>query len=103
MRATGDIGANSAFSNAVSAGKRLKVWNTKLTPWRLNSNSALRDIRVMSHPATTTRPSVGESRAPIMFSSVVLPEPDGPSTTTNSSGRTSNDTSASAITSFPPT
>ena len=57
----------------------------------------------MSCPATTTRPSVGESRAPMMFSSVVLPLPEGPSTTTNSSAATSNETSASATTSLSPT
>jgi hypothetical protein len=81
----------------------LNVWNTKLTPWRRNANSSLRDARVMSRPATTIRPSVGESSAPIMFSSVVLPHPDGPSTTTNSSAWTSNDTSASATTVPSPT
>jgi hypothetical protein len=32
----------------------------------------LRDARVMSCPATTTRPSAGESSAPTTFSSVVL-------------------------------
>jgi hypothetical protein len=57
----------------------------------------------MSRPATTTRPSVGESRAPIMFRSVVFPLPDGPSTTTNSSAATLNETSASATTSLSPT
>jgi len=50
----------------------------------------------MSRPATTIRPLVGESRAPIMFSSVVLPLPDGPRMTTNSSGAIESVTSASA-------
>ena len=57
----------------------------------------------MSWPATTTRPSLGESSAPMMFSNVVLPLPDGPNTTTRSSAATRNDTSASATTSLEPT
>jgi hypothetical protein len=60
-------------------------------------------MRVMSCPATTTRPSLGESSAPMMFSSVVLPLPDGPSTTTKSPAPTDSETLASAATSWSPT
>ncbi len=35
-------------------------------------------IRFTSRPSTHTRPAVGSSRPPMMFSSVVLPEPDRP-------------------------
>ena len=70
----------------------------KLTPWRRKRNSSLREAFVMSCPATMTVPPVGESSAPIMFSSVVLPLPDGPSTTMNSRSATASVTSSSAVT-----
>jgi hypothetical protein len=35
-------------------------------------------IRFTSRPSTQTRPAVGSSRPPMMFSSVVLPDPDRP-------------------------
>lgn len=52
----------------------------------------------MSVPAATIRPEVGDSMAPMRFSSVVLPDPDGPSTTTNSPNPTSRFTSRTACT-----
>ena len=48
-------------------------------------------------------PLARRSSAPMMFSSVVLPLPDGPSTTTKSSAATRMETSASATTTFVPT
>ena len=89
---------NSTFSSAVSAGNRLKVWKMKLTVWRRKRNSSAREARVMSCPAIRTVPSVGESRAPIMLSSVVLPLPEGPSTTVNSPGSTLSVARSSAVT-----
>ena len=57
----------------------------------------------MSRPAMTMWPSVGESSAPMRFSSVVFPLPDGPSTTMNSPRPTFSVTSSSAVTTFAPT
>ena len=42
----------------------------------------------MSRPSITTLPLVGTSSAPTMLRIVVLPLPDGPSTTTNSPAST---------------
>ena len=52
----------------------------------------------MSRPAIATAPSVGESSAPIMFRSVVLPLPEGPSTTMNSLLRDIERAPSSAVT-----
>ncbi len=52
----------------------------------------------MSSPPIRTRPSVGESSAPIMFNNVVLPLPDGPRTTANSPRSTLRSTASSAVT-----
>src|SRR5438067_13366174 len=49
-------------------------------------------------PSTSMRPDVGASRAPISDSSVVLPEPDGPVSATNSPGSSVSDTLATATT-----
>ena len=45
-----------------------------------------------------TVPVVGRSRLPITCSSVVLPDPDGPTTDTNSPASTVRLTSRSAVT-----
>src|SRR5882672_798780 len=50
-----------------------------------------------STPATTTLPRLGVSMAPIRFSSVVLPLPDGPRRTTNSPADTASEDSASTV------
>ncbi len=49
-----------------------------------------------SCPSKNTRPWLGCSSPATMRSSVVLPEPDGPSSATSSLGLTSSDTSESA-------
>ena len=94
---------NCTFSSALSCGNRLKLWKMKLTERRRNRNSSRRRARVMSCPATLTRPAVGESSAPIRLSIVVLPLPDGPSTTTNSPGSTASVARSSATISWSPT
>src|SRR5690606_16001248 len=48
---------------------------------------------------TVTVPRVGVSRAPMMFSSVVFPLPDGPRMTTNSAAPMCRVTASSAVTS----
>ena len=87
-----------AGGGLIAGGTILKVWKMKLTLERRKANSSPREARVMSRPATTTLPLVGESSAPIMFSSVVLPLPEGPRTTVNSDGSTVRLTPSSAVT-----
>src|SRR5690554_763890 len=54
-----------------------------------------------SWPATSTVPAVGRSSAPMMLSSVVLPQPDGPASDVNSPSSTSRSTPRSACTGTP--
>ena len=61
------------FSFTVSWLNRANVWNTN--PKRRLPTG----VRVMSSPSTSTRPSSADSSPAMMRSSVVLPEPDGPS------------------------
>ena len=89
---------NSTFSSAVSAGKRLKVWKMKLTARRRKAKRSARDAPLMSSPPIRIVPSLGESRAPIMLSRVVLPLPEGPRTTMNSPRSIRRSTSSRAVT-----
>ncbi len=52
----------------------------------------------MSTPSIVTSPSVGRSSAPIKFSKVDLPDPDGPAKLTNSPAAISRSTPFSALT-----
>ena len=52
----------------------------------------------MSSPRIRIVPSVGESSAPIMFSRVVLPLPEGPRTTMNSPRSIRRSTPSRAVT-----
>jgi hypothetical protein len=52
----------------------------------------------MSTPSMRTVPVVGRCIAPTTFISVDLPEPDGPTMTTNSPRRTVRSTPSSAVT-----
>ena len=49
-------------------------------------------VRVTSRPSISTRPSSGGSRPETMLKSVDLPQPDGPTSTTNSPSAMSIDT-----------
>ena len=51
---------------------------------RRNTVSLRSSMAKMSLPSISTLPVVGVSSAPIMFSSVLLPEPDSPTTATYS-------------------
>jgi hypothetical protein len=75
----------------------------KLTVSRRIRVRSARDAAVRSRPASRTVPDVGASSAPIRFSSVVLPDPDAPSTTTNAVSSTCRFTSSTAFTTVPPT
>src|SRR6218665_1366731 len=52
--------------------------------------------RVMSTPSSNNRPALGSTKPARIISSVVLPEPDAPSSVRNSPARTLIDTSSSA-------
>ena len=90
------------FSSAVKVGTRLKNWNTNPTRSRRYVVSSCAFSAAMSAPATTTDPPVASSIPPITFSSVVLPDPDGPRMTTNSPGATSSATPRNASTATAP-
>ena len=59
-------------------GMSPKDWKMKATVSRRSANRSRSLIRLTSRPSTHTWPAVGLSRPPMMFSSVVLPEPDRP-------------------------
>ncbi len=62
----------------------------------------LRLMVEMSSPSNTIEPLVGESMPPMRFSSVVLPEPDGPRMATNSPRPIARSATWSACTSTSP-
>src|ERR1700694_4766361 len=86
------------FSYTVSSGTRLNIWNTKPIE-RLRIRESLVSLRVLvSSPRNRRRPDVGWSRQPMRLRSVDLPEPDGPTTATNSPRWMARFTSCSAVT-----
>ena len=52
----------------------------------------------MSRPSSRMRPSLGVSKPASTLSSVVLPQPDGPSSAKNSFSRISSETPSTALT-----
>ena len=82
------LSAYSTFSSAVRAGNRLYCWKTKPIDRRRTSRSCSRLRRVDALAGhRRPRPRVGVRMQPMIESSVVLPEPDGPSRATTSPGR----------------
>src|ERR1039457_2798703 len=70
--------ASITFSSAVRCGIRWNCWNTNPTvSARKRASSARVKVEVSTESMRTT-PSVAWSRQPRIFSSVVLPDPDGP-------------------------
>ena len=96
------IAGTSTFSVAVSAGSRLKNWKTKPMWRRRNVARSVSFIVEASVPSTVIFPADGVSSSPSSDSSVVLPDPLGPWTATNSPGSTRSDTSVSAATGCSP-
>jgi len=84
------------FSAADSIGTSPKDWKMKATRSRRIASRSRSDIWFTSRPSTHTRPSVGSSRPPMMFSRVVLPEPDRPRKATSCPWSIVNDTPRSA-------
>src|SRR5688572_4221125 len=76
------IGASMMFSIAVMWGKRLKDWKT--IPTRVRSRGRFTPGFAIDSPSTTRSPSSIGSRPFTQRISVLLPDPDGPHTTTTS-------------------
>ena len=72
------------FCSTVSSGIRLKLWKIKPMFLRRNTVSCFSFMEKVSLPSISTLPEVGVSSAPTIFSSVLLPEPDSPTTATYS-------------------
>ena len=89
------------FSKPVSVSIRLESWKMKPSSSRRNFASSALRRRVMSRPPSVMAPDVTESMVATQFSSVDLPEPDGPMMATNSPLRTDSDTSSSAVVTTP--
>jgi hypothetical protein len=87
----------------VRKGTRFTAWKMKPTRSRRKAVSRRADSRVMSSPATITCPVVADRSPPAIDSSVVLPDPEGPSRVTTSSEATLSSTFSRAINSAPPT
>ena len=94
--------ATSTFSRAESASSRLKVWKTKPTSVRRIRGCSRTGSAVTSTPSITTLPEVGRRRQPIMVSSVVFPDPDGPITSVISPRSVARSTPPTATTSVWP-
>ncbi len=73
--------------------ERLYSWNTSA----ISSGGEVTGV-----PRRKTSPVLGGSRPAMHFSSVVLPQPDGPTTQTNSPSSTENETSPIAWVAFSP-
>ena len=88
----------ATFSAAVSVGSRLKNWKIKpiLSRRTRVRSSSLRDGS--GWPSIETCPEEGRSRQPMMFSSVDLPDPEGPTMDTISPRAMSSVTPSSATT-----
>jgi hypothetical protein len=82
----------SMFSPAVRVGNRLKPWNTKPMCFRRSGGSCFSPSLVTSIPAMRTLPELARRMQPMMESSVVLPLPEGPISSTISPGWTSMST-----------
>ena len=84
------------FSKAVRVSSRLQSW--KMNPSRSRRNRASSRPRrpVSSRPSMTMEPDVGRSMVAIQLSRVVLPEPEGPITPTNSPCSRDRDTPSRA-------
>src|SRR5215470_239315 len=85
-----NFSAKRKFSSTVYQGNSVLSWNTKAT-------SRGRGWSIVT-PEIETEPAVGCVRPPMMLSSVLLPQPEGPSRQTNSPLRISSEMSSSACT-----
>ena len=90
--------AYAMFSKAERSRSSLKSWKTQPT-FRRSSGTLERFSRSRSRPPTRIRPDVGSSSLRSSRMIVDLPEPDGPTTKTNSPFSITNETPSTATTS----
>ena len=79
------------LSKTLLCGKRAYRWKTVLTGRRFGGSRSTR------RPWMVTLPASGRSKPPMMRSSVVLPQPLGPSRETKVPGSTRSETSSRAV------
>ena len=89
---------SATLSSTLWCSARKNCWNTNPIRVARSADSSRSVIRATSRPVTRTVPLVGRSRVPIRCSSVVLPDPDGPTTAASSPAATARLTSSSART-----
>src|SRR5581483_5403499 len=83
--------ASMTFSTAVRYGIRWNCWNTNpIFSARTRFRSAA-DICATFSPSSRISPEEGRSRQPIKFTSVDLPEPEGPIMASHSPGATASE------------
>ena len=87
----------STFSSTDSCGSRQWSWNTNPISWLRKVASCAPVSENGSRPLSRTLPDEGGSRAPRMYSSELLPLPDGPVIAAACPGASENDTSASTV------
>ena len=80
VRTPAILSGNSTFSNADSNGSSPNDWKTKPILCRRRSVRSRSPISAMSRFSNSTCPDVGLSKPARMFSSVVLPLPERPTT-----------------------
>ncbi len=78
---------SATLSKMVACSARKNCWNTKPILLARSRDNSRSDSFATSMPVMRTVPLVGRSNVPIRCNNVVLPEPDGPTTPTNSPHR----------------
>ena len=94
--------ARAMFSKAVRVSSRLQSWKMKPSRSRRNFASSLPFNFVSSRPSMTMEPEVGRSMVDTQLRRVVLPDPEGPITPTNSPASRDRDTPSRARVTAPP-
>ena len=87
------MAATATLSSASSASGMRASWNVPAMPARQTASGV---CAVMGLPSKRTSPPMGESRPETTLSSVVLPEPLGPTSPTTSPRSTANETPSTA-------
>ena len=82
------VNGSATFSVTSSSGIRLNDWKTKPVRSRRSVVASSSLSRLIVAPSRTISPEVGRSSPPRSWSSVDLPEPDGPIRATNSPSAT---------------
>ncbi len=90
--------ASITFSSAVRYGIRWNCWKIKPILSARKRSSSFADIAATSTPSIFSVPQVGRSRQPSRFTSVLLPEPEGPVIATHSPATIENVAESSART-----